>query len=58
MIETIRKVDPTAFPEVQISVKRTKETKISAKELEQVVENPASLKPSVVDGFSVFRKTY
>ena len=56
MIETIRKVDPTAFPEVQISVKRTKETKISAKELEQVVENPASLKPSVVDGFSVFRK--
>ncbi len=56
MIETIRKVDPTAFPEVQISVKRTKETKISAKELEQVVENPANLKPSVVDGFSVFRK--
>ena len=56
MIETIRKVDPTAFPEVQISVKRTKETKISAKELEQVVENSASLKPSVVDGFSVFRK--
>jgi len=56
MIEQVRKVDPNAFPEVQISPKRTKETKISAKELEQVVENPKSLKPEVVDGFSVFRK--
>jgi len=56
MIEKVRKVNPDFFPEVQISVKRTKETKISAKELESVVDNPASLKPSVAEGFSVFRK--
>ena len=56
MIEKVRKVNPDFFPEVQLSVKRTKETKISAKELESVVDNPASLKPSVAEGFSVFRK--
>ena len=56
MIEKVRKVEPTAFPEVQLSVKRTKQTKITSKELEQVVENPASLKPEVAEGFSVFRK--
>jgi len=56
MIDKVRKVDPNAFPEVQLSVKRTRETKITAKELEQVVENPANLKASVADGFSVFRK--
>ena len=44
------------FPEVQLSEKRTKETKITFKELEGIVENPASLKSSVADGFSVFRK--
>ncbi len=56
MIEKVRKVNPDFFPEIQLSVKRTKETKISAKELESVVDNPASLKPSVAEGFSVFRK--
>jgi len=62
MIEKVRKLHPKdrmggdIFPEVQLSVKRTKETKISAKELESVVDNPASLKPSVAEGFSVFRK--
>ena len=56
MIEKARKVDTNAFPEVQISPKRTKETKISEKELEQIVENPKNLKPEVRDGFSVFRK--
>ena len=56
MIEKVRKVNPDFFPEVQLSVKRTKETKISAKELESIVDNPANLKASVADGFSVFRK--
>jgi len=56
MIEKVRKVNPDFFPEVQISVKRTKETKISIKELELIVDNPASLKASVAEGFSVFRK--
>ena len=44
------------FPEVYLSEKRTKETKITPKELESIVDNPASLKSSVADGFSVFRK--
>ena len=56
MIEKVRKVNKDFFPEVQLSVKRTKETKISAKELESIVDNPANLKASVADGFSVFRK--
>ena len=56
MIEKGRKIDPNFFPEVQISKKRTKETKISEKELESIVDNPKSLKPEVRDGFSVFRK--
>ena len=56
MIEKVRKVDPSAFPEVYLSEKRTKETKITLKELEPIVENPASLKPSVAEGISVFRK--
>jgi len=56
MIEKVRKVNKDFFPEVQLSVKRTKETKISAKELESVVDNPTNLKASVADGFSVFRK--
>ena len=56
MIEKIKKIDPQAFPEVQLSKLRTKETKITAKELEQVVENVANLKPEVLEGFSVFRK--
>ncbi len=34
MIEKVRKVNPDFFPEVQLSVKITKETKISDKELE------------------------
>jgi len=56
MIEKGRKNDPNFFSEVQISKKRTKETKISEKELESIVDNPKSLKPEVRDGFSVFRK--
>ena len=56
MIEKGRKIDPNFFPEVQISKKRTKETKISEKELESIVDNPKNLKPEVRDGFSVFRK--
>ena len=36
--------------------KRTKETKITEKELEQIVDNPMNLKAEVRDGFSVFRK--
>ena len=56
MIEKGRKIDPNFFPEVQLSKKRTKETKISEKELESIVDNPKSLKPEVRDGFSVFRK--
>ena len=56
MIEKVRKVNPDFFPEVQLSAKRTRETKISAKELESIVDNPANLKASVADGFSVFRK--
>jgi len=56
MIEKGRKKDPNFFPEVQLSEKRTKETKITKEELEQIVDNPASLKPSVAEGFSVFRK--
>lgn len=56
MIEKGRKKDPNFFPEVQLSEKRTRETKITKEELEQIVDNPASLKPSVAEGFSVFRK--
>ena len=62
MVEKVRKLHPKdrmggdIFPEVQLSVKRTKETKISTKELESIVDNPTSLKPSVAEGFSVFRK--
>jgi hypothetical protein len=56
MIEKGRKKDKNFFPEVQLSEKRTKETKITPKELESIVDNPASLKSSVADGFSVFRK--
>jgi len=56
MVEKVRKVDPNAFPEVKLAKKRTTETKITEKELEQIVENPLSLKPEVRDGFSVFRK--
>lgn len=56
MIERVKKVDPSAFPEVQLATKRTRETKITEKELEQIVENPQNLKPEVRDGFSVFRK--
>lgn len=56
MIEKVKKVDPNAFPEVQLSKKRTKETKITEKELEQIVDNPMNLKAEVRDGFSVFRK--
>ena len=56
MIEKGRKVDKNFFTEVQLSEKRTKETKITSKELENIVENPASLKSSVAEGFSVFRK--
>ena len=47
-------LDP--FPEVQKSKKRTRETKITKKELENVVDNVNALKPEVIDGFSVFRK--
>jgi len=56
MIEKGRKIDPNFFPEVQLSKKRTVETKITKEQLEQIVDNPASLKPSVADGFSAFRK--
>jgi len=48
--------EPDPFPEVQKSPKRTRETKIDAKELENIVDNVSSLKPEVVEGFSVFRK--
>jgi hypothetical protein len=56
MIEKGQKIDKNFFPEVQLSEKRTKETKITSKELESIVDNPANLKPSVANGFSVFRK--
>jgi hypothetical protein len=56
MIEKGRKIDPNFFPEVQLSKKRTIETKITKEQLEQIVDNPANLKPSVADGFSAFRK--
>ena len=56
MIEKGRKIDPNFFPEVQLSKKRTVETKITKEQLEQIVDNPANLKPSVADGFSAFRK--
>ena len=56
MIEKGRKIDRDFFPEVQRSDKRTRQTKITEKELEQIVDNPKSLKPEVRDGFSVFRK--
>jgi len=56
MIEKGQKADKSFFPEVYLSEKRTKETKITPKELESIVDNPASLKSSVADGFSVFRK--
>ena len=49
---------PDPFPEVQRSEKRTRETKISKKELENIVDNVDALKPEVVNGFSVFRKEH
>jgi len=48
--------NPTVFPNIKKSVARAKETRLKKEELEKVVDDPASLKNEVIDGFSVFRR--
>lgn len=48
--------NPSAFPGISKSTARAKATRLTKKELEQVVDNPKALKDDVVDGYSVFRR--
>ena len=48
--------NPAAFPGISKSVARAKATRLTRKELENIVDNPKALKDDVVDGFSVFRR--
>lgn len=50
------KANPKLFPEVTQVKAQVQGTRLTRKELENIVDKPDSLKPEVADGLTVFRK--
>jgi hypothetical protein len=56
MVEQVKAIDPTAFPEVSKVKPRLTKTKVTRQELENVVTDISKIDSSALEGFEIFRR--
>lgn len=56
MVEQVKTIDPTAFPEVSKVKPRLIKTKVTRQELENVVTDISKIDSSALEGFEIFRR--
>jgi hypothetical protein len=56
MVEQVKTIDPTAFPEVSKTKAKLTKTKVTRQELENVVTDISKIDSSALEGFEIFRR--
>jgi hypothetical protein len=56
MVEQVKTIDPTAFPEVSKTKPKLTKTKVTREELENVVTDISKIDSSALEGFEIFRR--